>query len=116
MSRSVSCAGTQIWAGSKQKELQANSSQLLQRYSPLASLMLGMLVCGLEPVGFRRAPASVVPYAATIAGFNYTFFNTICILISSVLGLFVSLSTFLAIGATSSLTYNVVSDCLWREQ
>jgi hypothetical protein len=40
--------------------------------------------------------------------FQPTFNALACILLSAVLGLLVTLSTFLVIGATSALTYNVV--------
>ncbi|KAF5837062.1 hypothetical protein DUNSADRAFT_4895 [Dunaliella salina] len=65
--------GLAIWVGSKQRELQANSSQLLQAYTPHAIWLLAILIPIFEPVG-----------------------------------ILVSLSTFLVIGATSSLTYNIV--------
>ena len=42
------------------------------------------------------------------AGYHYTGAAVVAILLSAVLGLLVSLSTFLVIGATSSLTYNVI--------
>ena len=44
----------------------------------------------------------------TLLGYHYTLGAVVAIAISAVLGLLVSLSTFLFIGATSSLTYNVV--------
>lgn len=44
----------------------------------------------------------------TLLGYRYTPASIIAIAASSVLGLLVSLSTFLVIGSTSSLTYNVV--------
>jgi solute carrier family 35 protein E3 len=40
----------QSWAGSKQKELKASSMQLLQAYTPQATLMLGVLVPLCEQV------------------------------------------------------------------
>eukprot|EP00195_Chlamydomonas_chlamydogama_P013701 CAMPEP_0202895290 /NCGR_PEP_ID=MMETSP1392-20130828/4528_1 /ASSEMBLY_ACC=CAM_ASM_000868 /TAXON_ID=225041 /ORGANISM="Chlamydomonas chlamydogama, Strain SAG 11-48b" /LENGTH=280 /DNA_ID=CAMNT_0049580247 /DNA_START=251 /DNA_END=1093 /DNA_ORIENTATION=+ len=92
----------QIWAGSKQKELQASSSQLLQAYTPQAMLLLGILVPIFEPMGWKdRAPG-------TLLGYEYTPGALTAILISAVLGILVSLSTFLVIGSTSSLTYNIV--------
>jgi len=44
----------------------------------------------------------------TILGYPYSFWSVAAIFVSAVLGLMVNLSTFLVIGATSSLTYNVV--------
>ena len=94
----------QVWAGSKQKELQAGSMQLLHQYTPLAAVMLAVLVPLLEPVGLFQA----IPDPHTLMGYKYTLSSIMAIAISSVLGLVVSLSTFLVIGATSSLTYNIV--------
>ena len=44
----------------------------------------------------------------TLLGFDYTITAVLAILLSAMLGLLVSLSTFLVIASTSSLTYNVV--------
>ncbi|GLC35896.1 hypothetical protein PLESTF_001237400 [Pleodorina starrii] len=118
----------QIWAGSKQRELKASSMQLLHAYTPQATLMLGILVPLCEPVGWTAvaaaaaaapgADAAAVAAAAaapppqrppgSLLAYHYTPAAVAAILISAVLGLLVSLSTFLVIGATSSLTYNVV--------
>eukprot|EP00798_Chlamydomonas_sp_ICE-L_P003790 gene3790-13859_t len=92
----------QVWVGSKQKELATNSSQLLHAYIPLAVAMLTCLVPLLEPVGFQKATPD------TLIGYNYTWAAIGAITLSAVLGVMVSFSTFLLIGATSSLTYNVV--------
>ncbi len=94
----------QIWAGSKQKELKASSMQLLHAYTPQAALMLGILVPLCEPMGFSAAHRT----KGTLLGYHLTPASAAAILLSAVLGLLVSLSTFLVIGATSSLTYNVV--------
>lgn len=94
----------QVWAGSKQKELQTSSMQLLHQYTPIAAMMLVVLVPMLEPVGLFAGE----PGRPTLLGYKYTLVSVIAIAISSVLGLLVSLSTFLVIGATSSLTYNIV--------
>ncbi|GIL65038.1 hypothetical protein Vafri_18886 [Volvox africanus] len=92
----------QIWAGSKQKELQANSSQLLLAYTPQAMAILAVLVPMLDDVGFTH------PGHDTVLGFRYTPSAIFAITVSGILGVLVSLTTFLVIGATSSLTYNVV--------
>lgn len=94
----------QIWAGSKQKELKASSMQLLHAYTPQAALMLGILVPLCEPMGLSAAHRT----KDTLLGYHLTPASVAAILLSAVLGLLVSLSTFLVIGATSSLTYNVV--------
>jgi solute carrier family 35 protein E3 len=65
-----------------------------------AAVMLGMLVPMLEPLGLRQREPG------TILGYHYTHAAVAAILGSAVLGLLVSLSTFLVIGATSSLSYN----------
>ena len=41
----------QTWAGSKQKQLQASSTQLLHQYTPQAAVLLGLLIPLMEPVG-----------------------------------------------------------------
>ncbi|KAG1659537.1 hypothetical protein FOA52_016160 [Chlamydomonas sp. UWO 241] len=94
----------QSWAGSKQKELRASSMQLLQAYTPHATLLLSVLVLLCEDVGWSSETRTV----DTLLGYHYHLAATAAIAVSAVLGLLVSLSTFLVIGATSSLTYNVV--------
>lgn len=92
----------QIWAGSIQKELSLGSMQLLHQYIPLAAAQLGVVVLLFEPLGILNRAEG------TILGYEYTIGSVTAILLSAVLGLLVNLSTFLVIGATSSLTYNVV--------
>ncbi|KAG2482544.1 hypothetical protein HYH03_018535 [Edaphochlamys debaryana] len=92
----------QIWAGTKQKELQANSSQLLLAYTPQAILLLVVMTPMLDDVGLTARTED------TVLGYPYTPQAVTAIVISAALGILVSLSTFLVIGATSSLTYNIV--------
>lgn len=102
LSAIMSTACYQVFAGSKQKELQAGSMQLLHEYTPVASCLLGIMIPICEPMGWvDRQPD-------TVLGYHYTIGACFAILLSAALGLLVSLSTFLVIGATSSLTYNVV--------
>lgn len=61
-----------------------------------------VLIPFLEPVGLLNAGPG------TVLGFHMTPAAAFWIAVSSGLGLVVTLSTFLFIGATSSLTYNVV--------
>jgi len=92
----------QIWAGSIQKDLGVGSMQLLHLYVPLAAMQLGAVTILFEPLGLMD------PSPKTILGYPYSVAACTAIMISAVLGLLVNLSTFLVIGATSSLTYNVV--------
>lgn len=92
----------QIWAGKKQKELALGSLQLLHQYIPIAAALLGITTLVGEPIGWRDRTKD------TLMGYPYDFISVFTIFISSILGLLVNLSTFLVIGATSSLTYNVV--------
>ena len=102
LSAVMSTASYQVFAGSKQKELQAGSMQLLHEYTPVASMLLGIMIPICEPMGWVNRTEE------TVLGYHYTLGACLAILLSAVLGLVVSLSTFLVIGATSSLTYNVV--------
>lgn len=91
-----------VWAGSKQKLLSAGSSQLVHQFSPSAALMLGVLVPLLEPTGIGSAQPG------TIMAYDWSLPAVSVILLSAMLGLLVALSTFLVIGSTSALTYNVM--------
>eukprot|EP00201_Polytomella_parva_P020863 CAMPEP_0175044176 /NCGR_PEP_ID=MMETSP0052_2-20121109/3649_1 /TAXON_ID=51329 ORGANISM="Polytomella parva, Strain SAG 63-3" /NCGR_SAMPLE_ID=MMETSP0052_2 /ASSEMBLY_ACC=CAM_ASM_000194 /LENGTH=268 /DNA_ID=CAMNT_0016307421 /DNA_START=386 /DNA_END=1193 /DNA_ORIENTATION=- len=102
VSATLSTAIYQIWVGSKQKDLKASSTQLLNAYTPMAMVLLGVLVPIFEPIGWGSHRPG------TLLGFKYTTSAILAILVSAALGLLVSLSTFLVIGSTSSLTYNVV--------
>jgi solute carrier family 35 protein E3 len=77
-------------------------AQLLNEYSPIAAGFLAVLIPIFEPVGWSK------PVPGTLLGYEYTGAAVAAIAVSAALGLLVSLSTFLVIGATSSLTYNVV--------
>ncbi|WIA17138.1 hypothetical protein OEZ85_014030 [Tetradesmus obliquus] len=92
----------QVWAGSKQRELGLNGLQLLHQVAPLSVALLAVMIPLLEPVGFTN------PGPDTVLGYTLTPGAAFWIIVSSMLGLVVTLSTFLFIGATSSLTYNVV--------
>jgi len=59
-------AAYQIWAGTKQKELNAGSMALLEQYSPLAAVMLGVMVPIFEPLGLRDAgPGTLRGYTSS---------------------------------------------------
>ncbi|KAF5835056.1 hypothetical protein DUNSADRAFT_8000 [Dunaliella salina] len=59
----------QIWAGSKQKELNASSFQLLNAYTPVSAAMLGVLVPVLEPMGWRsQEPGTLLGFRCEVTG------------------------------------------------
>jgi solute carrier family 35 protein E3 len=93
----------QVWTGVKQKQLGVNGNQLLHQVSPIAVLLLAVLVPLVEPVGSFNNPKE-----GTLLGYTYSRGSVAWILLSSGLGLVVTLSTYLFIGVTSPLTYNVV--------
>lgn len=95
----ASTAMYNIWAGAKQKSLGAGSNQLLHRFSPVATILL-----------LVAAPATerIIGSSNVEAQFQLTGQAFVVITASACLGLLVSLSTFLVIGHTSALTYNVV--------
>lgn len=86
---------------------QVSSMQLMDNYCPYAAGLLCVLVPIFEPLGFKGPLTASQP--DTLLTYNYTPLIVGAIALTAVLGLLVSLSTFLVIGATSSLTYNVVS-------
>eukprot|EP00756_Hemistasia_phaeocysticola_P058259 Hpha_TRINITY_DN34889_c0_g1::TRINITY_DN34889_c0_g1_i1::g.167938::m.167938/K15285/SLC35E3; solute carrier family 35, member E3 len=83
----------QIWVGTKQKELECNSWQLLYYQAPLSALMLVPAVPLLEDFSHFKVPS---PGSACV------------IFLSCVLALLVNVSIFLVIGKTSPVTYNVL--------
>ncbi len=66
-------------------------------------MLLLALVPLLDPLGNPG-----VPNKHTVLGYPYGLASVGAIVVSALLGVLVSLSTFLVIGATSSLTYNIV--------
>lgn len=86
---------------------QVSSMQLMDNYCPYAAGLLCVLVPIFEPLGFNSMVKT--SQQDTLLNYNYTPAIVGAIALTAVLGLLVSLSTFLVIGATSSLTYNVVS-------
>jgi hypothetical protein len=79
----------------------AGSSQLLQRFSPVATVLLAFLIPVVERGVFTGPPPGKAAFVLSVPSATMIF-------ISAVLGLLVTLSTFLVIGHTSALTYNVV--------
>ncbi|KAK9842031.1 hypothetical protein WJX81_004974 [Elliptochloris bilobata] len=104
----VACTAVyQIWAGAKQKELGAGSMQLMHQFAPHATALLAGLVVSVEPLGLPGSPGGGYGLG-TLLGYPYSWIAVGAILTTAILGLIVSLSTFLVIGATSSVTFNVV--------
>lgn len=102
----ISVAATalyQVWAGGKQKELEVNGMQLLQHVSLTSAATLGFMVPMLEPVGWAD-PSD----PNTLLGYKWTTSSTVAVVGSCLLGLLVTLTMFLFIGATSPLTFNVM--------
>jgi len=111
----VTSALYQIWAGTKQRDLGLSGTQLVYACAPTALVILTALVPCFDPLGSPRTFWRVFggPQASeigdgTVFGFTYTLPAMAAILLSSVLGLLVTVSTMIWIGLTSSLTYNVV--------
>ena len=72
-------------------------AQLLNEYSPIAAGMLAVLVPAFEPMGWGTREAG------TLLGFEYTWPAIAAIAVSAVLGLLVSLSTFLVRAGLAAL-------------
>lgn len=93
----------QVLAGAKQRELQVNGNQLVHAAMPCAVALLTVLVPLLEPIGLDKPGTP-----GTLLGYDFSWKAVLWILFTSVLGLVVTLSAFLFIGASSAITYNVV--------
>lgn len=111
----------QIWTGRKQADLSVNGNQLLQQVAPASAGLLTLMVPLMEPMGLwggfvRAAGAQGSPAPAqglhlmqsTLLGYDYTPAAVGTILLSCVMGLSVTLSSYWAIGMTSPLTFNVL--------
>jgi len=85
----------QIWVGTEQRDLQANPLQLLYYQAPISAAMLVPAVFVLDD--FKG-----------LSQFVYSEKTVGLILASCSVALFVNLSTFLVIGATSPISYNVL--------
>ena len=93
----------------------ADSNQLCLRFSPLAAGLLALTLPLIEPAAVTsilRPPGHTPPDTESLAAAAPKFVATpmavATILLSAALGMLVTLSTFLVIGATNALTYNVV--------
>jgi solute carrier family 35, member E3 len=84
----------QIWVGTKQKELECSSYQLLYWQAPISAVILVPIIPLLDDLStLSEWPSSDA---------------TAAIIISSLLAFLVNLSIFLVIGKTSPVTYNVL--------
>lgn len=84
----------QIWVGTKQKELECSSYQLLYWQAPISAIILVPIIPLLDDLStLNEWPSSEA---------------TIAIVVSSLLAFLVNLSIFLVIGKTSPVTYNVL--------
>jgi len=99
-------AQQQILIGKIQKQLKASSNQLLVSYTPYVVVMLACCT----PIDMQLPENKDSGFAAYRGWYNAngTTEAFVTIIISGCLGMLVSLSTFLMIGATSPLTYNIV--------
>ncbi|KAG2498261.1 hypothetical protein HYH03_004011 [Edaphochlamys debaryana] len=97
----------QFWSARKQHELQANSSQLLFAYTPQAILIIAIAAPLVDSYGFREA-LSAHPLPDTVLGYGYGIRTTSAILLAALLGVLVSLSTFLVLATTSPATYSLL--------
>jgi solute carrier family 35 protein E3 len=85
----------QIWVGTKQKELELSSFQLLSYHSGLTAILLIPLVPMLDDLSTLKDQVIDTP-------------TIMAIFISSCLAFLVNISIFLVIGKTSPVTYNVL--------
>uniref|UniRef100_H2ZBQ3 Sugar phosphate transporter domain-containing protein n=1 Tax=Ciona savignyi TaxID=51511 RepID=H2ZBQ3_CIOSA len=87
----------QILVGSKQKELQANSMQLLYYQAPMSSLMLLVLIPIFEPV---------VAEGGIFSG-SWGFDAIRLVSLTGLIAFLINLTIFWIIGNTSPVTYNM---------
>jgi solute carrier family 35 protein E3 len=95
-----------VWTGYLQRELKVDANQLLYSVSPHAVALLTCLVPLFEPVGLLTGSFGA---EGTILGYKLSPAAAVWILLGSVLGLVVTLSAYLFIGATSGTTYSVIA-------
>lgn len=93
----------QIYVGTKQKELGVNSTQLLTNMVPVSAVIALILTPFLDNTGLFGTPDG-----HSLMEYEFTMASIVAVLGSAVLAVFVNLSIFLVIGATSAVTYNVV--------
>lgn len=85
----------QIWVETKQLDLKCSPAQLLYYQAPISFLLLLPVIHLTEPV-------------SEILAFKFTFTSTAAILGSALLAFLVNLSTYIVIGSTSPVSYNMI--------
>ena len=78
----------QVLAGSKQRELQASSMQLMHQYCPWAALFLCIMLPIMEPMGWHANGAQANP--DSMLNYHFTVANTLAIGATAILGTFCS--------------------------
>lgn len=101
-------AAYQIFAGTMQKKLGLDSNQLVYNVAPYSFAFLLALIPIFENVGFYGDEMRSEGDPETILGYRPTPAALFMIFLSSILGVCVTLSTFLFIHATNPVTFNVV--------
>ncbi|KAJ3612075.1 hypothetical protein NHX12_020352 [Muraenolepis orangiensis] len=86
----------QVWVGSKQKELQVNSMQLLYYQAPMSSVFLGAVVPWFEPLSGDGG--IIGPWSLPVL---------VMVMLSCAVAFLVNLSIYWIIGNTSAVTYNM---------
>lgn len=87
----------QVWVGTKQKEFQVNSMQLLYYQAPLSAGMLAVAVLIFEPITAENGLLS-----------SWSMSSVLVVFASGVVAFSVNLSIYWIIGNTSPVTYNMV--------
>jgi len=102
----------QIWTNTCQKQLGCSSMQLLLYQVPLSSLMILALIpsqeeTGLTLEGYTQSDAKGhILQGGALQEWSVVFVGLIAL--TGVLAFLVNLSTFMVIGSTSAITYNVL--------
>ena len=91
----VSSSVYQIWVETKQHDFNCSPAQLLYYQAPISCLMLLPMIYLTEPI-------------PDIVAFRFTMGSSLAIFGSAVLAFLVNLSTYIVIGATSPVTYNMI--------
>jgi solute carrier family 35 protein E3 len=91
----VSSSVYQIWVETKQHDFGCSPAQLLYYQAPLSCVMLLPVIFLTEPI-------------QAIAAYKFTFTSSMAIFGSAILAFLVNLSTYIVIGATSPVTYNMI--------